>query len=443
MVFVQLLQQRVWPWASLVGIAAASISLLRLWLGNRMALGENLWAEDGLFPLCIHKANFWECLVDPFAGYLLFLPRVLAWPTSLLSAEWWGWSANVLGAFLAGVVAGLVMSIMKRARLGWFVSTAAALLPVVAPMAGLEAINSIGSSYMLLLYLSTVAILFLPQRSVPRSLHLIVASLLLVTSLTIPSAIVLLALVAVQFGRRVISGSCAAWWLGALLIGLSFQAIVALTAPSRRAIEVSSNSLQAWADSVPTSLLTFWPGMSLGEFSFLTNFSFAPSNATGLLVVIVLIIIGMSLTRKGWSSPQSMLSLIGLLLLAGLGFGLIPSVIGYANNRYFVVPVLLWGVAALVAFDPLIRRSGAVGTALAVSAVAVIWWPALPASSFRSTPAPLWSAEVERIEAQCRANPNFIERPIFSPFWPPNWGDGLDEPSHPNFPCGLAPEFIR
>ena len=440
---MQPFQQRVWPWSSLVGIAAASISLLRLWLGNPAALSDNLWAEDGLFPLCIHKVNFWGCLVDPFAGYLLLLPRVLAWPTSLLPAQWWGWSANVLGAALAGVVAGLVMSILKRAQLGWFVSTTAALLPVIAPMAGLEAINAIGSSYMLLLYLSTIAILFLPQRSVHHSLQLVVAFLLLITSLTIPSVIVLIALVAIQLARRAISRVCAAWWLGALLIGLSVQAIVALMASSRRPIEVSANSLQAWADSVPTSLLTYWPGMSLGEFSFFTNFSLAPSSSTGLLVVIVLFVIGVSLTRRGWSAPQSMTSLAGLLLLAGLAFGLIPSVIGYANNRYFVVPVLLWGVAALVGLDSSVRRTGVVGIALSVAVVAVIWWPALPASSFRSTPAPPWSEEVERIEAQCRADPNFIERPIFSPFWPPNWGDGLNEPSHPSFPCELAPEFNR
>lgn len=64
--------------AMIVGLVALGVSLLRLWLGNHEALTQVLWAEDGLFPLCIEKAGFLKCLVDPFAGYLLLLPRLLA-----------------------------------------------------------------------------------------------------------------------------------------------------------------------------------------------------------------------------------------------------------------------------------------------------------------------------------------------------------------------------
>ena len=67
-----------------------------------------------------------------------------------------------------------------------------------------------------------------------------------------------------------------------------------------------------------------------------------------------------------------------------------------------------------------------------------IWWPAMAASEYRSTPAPPWGSEVERIKAKCLSDPAFIERPIFTPFWPPNWGDGLDEPTHPNLPCTVV-----
>ena len=76
--------------------------------------------------------------------------------------------------------------------------------------------------------------------------------------------------------------------------------------------------------------------------------------------------------------------------------------------------------------------------AIGIAAVVVIWWPAFGASWFRTTPAPPWQEEVARVAASCKADPGKSERPIFSPYWPPNWGDGLAEPSHPNLPCVIG-----
>jgi len=418
-----------------VGVLAAGISLARLWLGNRDAVQENLWAEDGLFPLCIHKADFFTCLSDPFAGYLLFLPRVLAWPVSVLPWEAWALGANLIAALLAGLVSALAFLVTIRAGLGAFVSAAVALLPVIAPMVGLEAINAIGSSYMLLLFLSTVVLLFPPQTGWSRLDVGLIAVLLLVTALTIPSALVLVLVLIVQLARRVVSLSVIGVWAGGLALGLIAQAVVALTATTRRPLNVNAGSFNAWADSVPTSLLTYWPGLSISEYSFFTNFTMAPLSITGWLVVGAIVVIGLWKLRAGWKAERGNSAAIGLLLLAGLAVGLIPSVIGYTNNRYFVVPLLLWGAAALVWLDPVIRRSRPWAVGVLAALVLLIWWPAMPASEYRATPAPPWTAEVERIKAKCLSDPAFVDRPLFTPFWPPNWGDGLDEPTHPNLPC--------
>jgi len=434
--------ERLWPWATLLGIVAGATSLGRLWLGNPAAPAENLWAEDGLFPLCIQKADFWTCLSDPFAGYLLFLPRVLAWPTSVLPVEWWAWSANLIAALLAGMVAAFVLVVLRRAGLGWFVSVAAALLPVLAPMVGLEAINAIGSSYMLLLYLSTLVVLFPPAGGWNRPTTIAGAALLLVTALTIPSAVVLVGLVLVQWLRNVLRPAVAAGLLLALVIGLVAQAVVALTAPTRRPVSLNSDSLTAWADSIPVSIFTYWPGLSIGEYSFFTNFSLQPLGLTGWLFVVVLLALGIWRLVAGWAVRSGYASSVGMLLLAGLAFGLIPTAIGYTNNRYFVVPLLLWGAAALVAADGLIRRTRPWVLAVLTAFVLAIWWPALAASEYRSTPAPNWTDEVARIKAKCLADPAFVDRPLFTPFWPPNWGDGLDEPTHPNLPCTIALRWV-
>src|SRR6056297_3030602 len=94
----------LWIGFVVLALAGALTSLGRLWLVNRAAPGENLCAEDGLFALCIDKADFFTCLSDPFAGYLLFVPRVLAWPVSVLPWEAWALGANVIAAALGGLV---------------------------------------------------------------------------------------------------------------------------------------------------------------------------------------------------------------------------------------------------------------------------------------------------------------------------------------------------
>lgn len=425
----------VWLWAVVVGVLSGGISLGRLWLGNRQAITENLWAEDGLFPLCIRKADFLTCLTDPFAGYLLFLPRVLAWPVSVFPWESWALVANLLAASFIGVVSALALVITRRAGLGWFVAVAVALLPSLAPMVGLEAINALGSSYKPLLFVSTLLVLLLPLDGLRRSWVAVGFVVLLVTALTIPSAVVLVLLVLAQGLRHALPWRVAAVWLAGLSLGLVAQAWVALTAEAPRPIDVGIGTWNAWADSVPVSILTLWPGLSLGEYSFFTNFTLAPVGVTGWLFVGVILGLGVWRCWVGWNRPAETSGAVGFLLLAGLAFGLIPSVIGDPNNRYFVAPLLLWAAALLVALDPLVRRSRSWVLALVVALVLVVWWPAMPASKYRSTPAPAWTSETARIEAKCLLDPAFVDRPLFTPFWPPNWGDGLLEPTHPNLPC--------
>ena len=147
----------------LVGIAVGLISLGRLWLGNHDALLDVVWAEDGVFPLCIVKAGFPSCVVDPFAGYLLVLPRLLAGVVVLFPAASWGLVTNLLAALVVGIVGALAFTIARRAGMASTAALGIGLIPVALPIVGLEAINALGSTYMLLLYL-LVIVLALPGR---------------------------------------------------------------------------------------------------------------------------------------------------------------------------------------------------------------------------------------------------------------------------------------
>ena len=421
-----------------LGLLSGAISIGRLWLFDRQSLTEVLWAEDGLFPLCIRKADFLTCLSDPFAGYFLFLPRAMAWPISWLPWGSWALAANLAAAAIAGLVSALAVVILRQFGLHWFVVIVVALLPVIAPVSGLEAINAVGSSYMLLLFLATLLVAFPPSDGMSRLTVALGAVLMLVTALTIPSAVVLLILIGIMVVRRALAVGVGLVWAVALAIGLVVQAIVALGAEARRPISLGAETLTLWADSIPISIFTYWPGLSLGEYTFFSNFTLSPLGITGWLMAAGLLIGGLLLVVR----CQGRLLAVGMLLLSGLGFGFIPSAIGYANNRYFVVPLLLWGAALLVALEPMIARARPSIIALVTVVVIVLWSPAFAASAFRATPAPPWSDEVARVEAACKADPEFIDRPIFTPFWPPNWGDGLTEPTHPNLRCLVVWRWI-
>lgn len=415
-----------------IGAVAGGVSLARLWLGNRDALTEAIWAEDGVFPLCVEKAGFLACLTDPFAGYLLFLPRVLAGLVAALPVEQWALATNLLAALIAAVVAGLSFAVVRRFGLGWVSSVIIGLLPVIAPVVGLEAVNALGSTYMLLLYLSTVVLAF-PMRadSVRWPSTIAIAVLLLVTALTIPTAGVFLALILVQAVRRAVSWRAAGLWIGVLLVGLAAQWWTAVNAAKPRIVEVSREGFDGWAGSVPDTILTYWPGLRLTSYDFFGVFPVTPLSITGAIVAALIVVGGLLLVIRGGDERVG----VGLLLLTGIVVGAVPTIIGGANNRYFVVPVLLWGAAALVGLDSVIRRSRPWVVGLVIVGVVAVWWPSLPASWFRTMPAPPWSAEVARIEASCRADPARQERIIFSPYWPPNWGDDLAEPTHPDLPC--------
>lgn len=415
-----------------VGIMAAVLSLGRLWLANHSALTEVVWAEDGVFPLCIEKAGFLTCLADPFAGYLLVLPRLLAGLVALFPVAQWALVTNVLAALIAGLAAAGAFAVMRRFGAGRIVSVLIALLPVIAPIVGLEALNALGSTYMLLLYLATLIVAF-PSRGLYAGwpMLILVGLLLLLTALTIPLAGVLLLIIVVQAFRRAISLRASFIWIGAIVLGLIAQVITAAGAEKPREIVVGADTLKSWVAAVPDSVLTYWPGLHVGDFTLFEVFPLTAVGITGWLVILAIAIVGVVSWIRGGDRRVG----IAALLLSGLAYGFVPSVIGWANNRYFVVPCLLWAAALLLALDPWIRRTRAWVLGLIAVIIVVIWWPLIPASWFRATPAPSWSSEVARVEASCKVDPGKSERIIFSPYWPPNWGDALSEPTHPNIPC--------
>jgi len=387
-------------------------------------------AEDGLFPLCVEKAGYFSCLFDPFAGYSIFLPRVFSGVTASFAPAQWALVSNLIAACLVGVACAWAWWWLRRYGLSFLTSLVVSLLLVIAPIVGLEALNVVASIYMPLLFVSAIALAF-PLRPYPTKT---IAALLLVTALTIPSAAILAVVLALQVMARKIGRRASLWLFGGLFIGLVVQAIVAVTSSVPRPVNPGWDALRAWIDLVPTALLSFWPGLNLGEITVFTNYVSTPSPYIGWILVLALLVSGVWLFMQRTDRLRG----AGLLILIGIAVGAMPSVIGYTNNRYFVVPCILWAAALVILLDNRIRSAKPWTLAIIGVVVLLIWWPALPASAWRATPAPAWQGEVSRVAAHCKTVPGLTERPVFTPFWPPNWGDGLREPSHPNLPCAIG-----
>ncbi len=412
------------PFAVLVGFLGAAISALRLWLGNSDSLSQVLWAEDGVFPLCIHKADFVSCVVDPFAGYLLVAPRLLAGIVALFPLSAWAVVTNVLAAVVAGGITGVAYLILRRGGMGQVVSVLGGLIPVLVPIVGFEAVQALGSVYMPLLYVSVLAVVF--------SLALnrwIVFALLLLTVLTIPTTVLLLPLVVVWWLRKSIGLSTLVAWSSALVVGGVAQFLVTTNAAKPRVVELGPEGVTTWANSVLPALMTNIPGFG-AVGSDPSAFPTIQQWSWGWLVVAALVVLGVLLLMRGGNSAA-----VGALVLTGVVLSAFPAIFDGPGNRYFVVPVMLWSLAVLVSLNEVLFSSTWAAGALVAVVVLGLWLPQFSAGAFRSTPAPAWSDEVARVFAACKADPALVERIVFTPFWPPNWGDALSEPTHPNLDC--------
>jgi hypothetical protein len=407
------------------GGLAAAISMLRLQATDGLALNENLWAEDGLFPLCVRKADVFQCLVDPFAGYLLVVPRLIAGFVSLWPISEWATVANASAALLAGMCAAIIFVVLRRAEISVVTSFIVSLLVVAVPLVGAEGINVYASSYMPLLVAATIAVSF-PSRNFPVGLYSIG---LFLVSTTIPSAVLLLIPIGVYRLHKRISTRAAVTLSLSLLVGFVLQLLTTFTAEQGRAVEINSETFTNWLDATPQAIATLLPGLNVSEGT--EAFGMGTLTRSPLLGAIVVLLIGTLGLYLAWKPRTGRHNGIGFLLLLGVGYGAIPSISGYVSNRYFVVPIVLWLAAGILAIDSVfVARTRDLAMGGIAALLVVLWLPSMPASEVRATPNPAWKPKVAEWQEACSRDPNLELVLEFSPYsWPQRGGDSLTSAS--------------
>lgn len=390
-----------------VGVLGGALSLARVLITNPDALTTLLWAEDGLFPLCVLKESALTCALDPFAGYLLLGPRISAAIAALFPMANWPLVTNLLAAAVAGLAVGVAFGSIKLSGRTWATALLGSLLIVLAPIVGLEAINAVGSIYMPLVFAAAVSFALPPRTATGRVL---LALLLAVTILTVPSAIVLVVGVLAMWWRRYLPMVWALSYLVILIIGLGVQYWVGSLAENSRNTAITTQGLIDWVTALPLALVSFWPGLYFGEAATFGTFVIPPFWPTGAIVIALVIVVGVWALVRGNAA-------LGSLLLIGFGLGAIPTLTGYANNRYFVLPALLWALALLLWIDQRwgVRRAWLMPSILV--GCLVVWSPAFGASAWRAGATPAWPDELNRIRQVC-ADPAASVDVRFSPDWP-------------------------
>ena len=413
------------------GLLAAALSLGRVLGQGSGSVGELVWAEDGLFPLCVRKAGMVACLTDPFAGYLLGLPRLLAGITAAFPMDAWGWATNVVAALGWGVFAGLAGYWLMVSGVWVFSAVVIALIPVAVPLVGFEAVNSIGSIYMPLLFTATLVIA-LGWNS--RGQTVIAAGLAFLATVTIPIAALLAGPLALAVLRQRISRRSGLVVLGALLLGSVLQFAAIISAPNRRNMVFGTESIGFWLSDLPTAILTLWPGLYFGSVTVFGIFTMSIVWWTGALLGIALLALGIGLSLK----RSREVSVAGVMIVAGLAYSFIPTATGYASNRYFVMTVTGLAAAAVLLLDSATRSRRGWPLYGVVALFALAWTVAFPASPWRAAPAPAWSLVLEQVRTGCAADPTAPARFTFSPDWPQEGVTDVQPPTNQFAPCSTV-----
>jgi len=396
-----------------VFVLGSLISVLRIVTANSDALTQLVWAEDGLFPLCIQANGYFQCLVDPYEGYFLFLSRTLAFPVAGFPAPAWPLATNIVAALSFGFLSSFITWLLLRAQVNRVAAMGSGLAAVLVPIIGLEAINTYGSAYMLLLIAAAITVSF---TFTPRLPVYLAPTVLLISAITIPSSVILLLpLVGALLLRPQESRKQALVKIASLGVGLAIQFFFIVTATNSRSVEVTLDSVRDWIQQFPKALLTLLPTYSnLDGIGQIQDSIYAPNLWIGAVTFLALVVFaGYLVTRN---NPQ--LSGAGWLVITGYFMGMIPAITGYPINRYFVIPIISVVIALFIWIAQIVPNRFRYFVPVIVLGFFILWLPDFEASQIRSTSVPPWGDMMSVVQQSCNQDPASSVTFTFSPSWP-------------------------
>lgn len=389
-------------WASvMLGLVATVVAFARI----PSRLWDGLYAEDGRVFLMQ-----WEyqarpgLVVTPYAGYIHLIPRVLTGVVMLLPVTWWGVATTVLACMVVGGTAAGVWLAARSMELSRPLALAMASVPVLAPMAGVEALGNLANTHWYVMYLLIWICLAGARLRRPWVWAVVVAA----CCLTEVQSVLLLPLVAFVWWRRRFAWPLVAAWL----IGTAGQLLAALTSHRERV---------PGHPGIPSILVGYLSNNIMGGLGF------SEGEATGVLTSVPhwVVALGCAGVLAGalwavWPSPHrwtalAMAALSWVLWAACLwsnnstDFGFDAKYVRWSTTSSMAL--LAFGIFALAAAKPIWSRwaVGLVVLVLILRAFVAV----LPARHGDTAP---WLTSLATARTACTT-----ESAAVVPTWPDGW----------------------
>lgn len=386
----------------LVSLLALAIVLALLRIGWTSAL-ETIWAEDG--PIYLQGAltlDFWHAVFEPYAGYLVVGPRMIAELASLFPLQYAAAALSITSSAVAALSALAVWHGATGLVRNPYLRGALALTLLLAPTAGLESLDSAAYVpwYMLV---GTFWLLFFRARTTWGAG--LAGFFALLTGLSTPGVWFFLPVAALRAltarDRR------DALLLSGYAIGAAVQVPVILSQEQGEAL---------WTAKIWTALVQrVVDGAIFGQE--LGGALWASLGWPFLIALVVLLLLGLATGLRQapagtrWFVAVAVPTSVAMFVISAYQRTVGPDLIWQAGNwggvasRYVLVPALLLLSAVIVTIDAAIRRrsasrwsSWAVGATVATMLLAI-------ATSFdmseQGRAAPLWKDALRQAAATC------------------------------------------
>lgn len=155
---------------------------------------DTMYAEDGFtfIAQAVDGSAWWG---TPYAGYLHVLPRVVASAVTRLPVEVWAWGMAIGAAVVVSLVATTAFVVARQLGATSVVASAAAAMPIIVPVAGIEGIANVGNSHSFMAYGVFFTLVARPTRRVVGIILGLMAFLFTTTDsqciLLVPTAVIL------------------------------------------------------------------------------------------------------------------------------------------------------------------------------------------------------------------------------------------------------------
>lgn len=405
------------PWATallVVFFLLAAVGLQLLRIGPEVGL-DSLWAEDG--QIFLQRAlldGFWENVFQPYAGYLVVVPRLIGEAGAAVPIR----DAPAAIAIAAGLVVGLSGIAVWNGASGLIRSpilrAVLVALTVLCPVASLEATDA--GAYVIW-YMSFASFWLLLWRPPSRWGAGLAALFILATGLSTPliwffAPLAGLRLLAARDGRD-----------------LTIVGAYAATALAQVPVVVGNTEVvpePLWSADIWTALAQrVVAGAALGQR--LGGYAWEHLGTPFLLALLALLAVGLVLGLRradrggvyfaAVAIPTALLAFVVTVYQRGVGPAMIwpAHAFGGAGGRYAIVPALLLVSVALVLLDravPPLNRLWIWGGAAGLAVVLAISFH-VGETSQRGQPA--WGGRVDTARQRCIAGDLDIVRVAISP----------------------------